>query len=130
MIYLTLWYSRYSSWIFIIFGSTLCPTGLDGSKANSIPATCGNRPSSFGNMETPFSRARWIVLPSHSIKTIGSGNGIIFFKSPTVKTPAGVIQSLLRVPEFIIAQSAFIDLIKISIIKSITMHNPRKQILV
>jgi len=31
---------------------------------------------------------------------------MIFFKSPTVKFPAFVIQSLRNVPEFIIAQSA------------------------
>jgi len=42
----------------------------------------------------------------HIIRTIGSGYGMIFFKSPTVKFPAFVIQSLRNVPEFIIAQSA------------------------
>ncbi len=45
-------------------------------------------------------------IPVHLSKTNVSAQGIIFFKSPTVKVPLGVIVSLRRVPEFIITQSA------------------------
>lgn len=38
-------------------GSTLWPLGLLGSNPNSMPATWGNRPSSLGYADTPFSKA-------------------------------------------------------------------------
>lgn len=44
-------------WTLTRLGSTLWPLGLLGSNPNSMPATWGNRPSSLGYADTPFSKA-------------------------------------------------------------------------
>ena len=106
------------------------PGGFEGSNANCKPATKGKRPSSFGYFETLFSSASWSIfplikkkifksffcsyltttfeLPLHFKRTIWSGNIIMRFKSPTLNSPGGNMQSLLKVPELMIEQSAFI----------------------
>lgn len=52
-------FSRFKSfpWTLTRLGSTLWPLGLLGSNPNSMPATWGNRPSSLGYADTPFSKA-------------------------------------------------------------------------
>lgn len=54
----------YEPWTLTCLGSIRWPGGFIGSNPNEMPDTWGNRPSSVGYIDTPFSRAATTWRPT------------------------------------------------------------------